>query len=43
MTANYKFIDHTADIACEVLCDTLKLQISTRICLYKLESFQSNK
>ncbi len=24
MTANYKFIDHTADIACEVLGDTLE-------------------
>lgn len=24
MTANYKFIDHTADIACEVIGDTLE-------------------
>ena len=24
MAANYKFIDHTADIACEVLGDTLE-------------------
>ena len=43
MIANYIFIDNTTDIACEVLGDTLKLQISPRICLDSLERFQSNK